>query len=267
MVVDKPEGYSIPAAAAALADQVLYTGGGAGGSAARNLGVNASTGDLVGFLDDDDEWMPEKLQTQLAMLADAERLDHIVVSSRHLHRDGHTGRTSGALPTRVKQASESVDRYLFWRRRAGGGRASVYTSTLVCSRELALRVGWADLPRHQDWDWLIRAERLGATIVQATEPLVVIQTGSVGSISAGTNWSGSLEWALTALKHDPQVLVDFLAAQTLRYAIAARSARGVIATCRQILLARKLPNFGPCLIALGGVLPRSAIEAMMVRFR
>ena len=34
-------------------------------SASRNLGVSKSTGGYIAFLDDDDEWMPEKLEKQL----------------------------------------------------------------------------------------------------------------------------------------------------------------------------------------------------------
>src|SRR5208337_1705827 len=37
-------------------------------SAARNAGVRASGGEYVAFLDDDDEWMPEKLARSAAVL-------------------------------------------------------------------------------------------------------------------------------------------------------------------------------------------------------
>ncbi|MER3445447.1 MAG: glycosyl transferase [Candidatus Dadabacteria bacterium] len=39
-----------------------------GGAAARNTGIRASTGEYIAFLDDDDEWMPEKLQMQVDLL-------------------------------------------------------------------------------------------------------------------------------------------------------------------------------------------------------
>lgn len=36
-----------------------------GGNHARNVGINASTGDYVAFLDDDDYWLPDKIEQQV----------------------------------------------------------------------------------------------------------------------------------------------------------------------------------------------------------
>src|ERR1700678_4760251 len=44
--------------------RVLALGASVGGSAARNRGVDAASGEWIAFLDDDDEWLPGKLQAQ-----------------------------------------------------------------------------------------------------------------------------------------------------------------------------------------------------------
>ena len=39
-----------------------------GGNYARNLGFDAASGDYVSFLDDDDEWLPTKIEKQVALM-------------------------------------------------------------------------------------------------------------------------------------------------------------------------------------------------------
>ncbi len=65
-----PYSDSVRAAAAGM-DRVRYIpmvkNGGV--SAARNKGIENARGDLIGFLDDDDEWLPDKIEKQAALFA------------------------------------------------------------------------------------------------------------------------------------------------------------------------------------------------------
>ena len=268
VVLDADDGTLVPPDLRAKIDRFVVTGGGAGGGRARNLGVAEASGDLIAFLDDDDVWLDNKLEVQIPLLNDLRRESGAVVGSRHFHVDGSGVERSAPAPTRIKAPEQSVGTYMFRRRRPSAGRASIYTSTLLCTLDLAREVPWDEsLRRHQDWDWLLRAERHGAVVGQAEEALVEIQTGSSGSISASPNWISSLEWAERALADEPAVRADFLTGQTLRYAIAARSGSGVRQVLAGILRTRRVPGWGPTLIALAGLVPRRTIERLMVRFK
>jgi glycosyltransferase involved in cell wall biosynthesis len=249
-----------------LADRVLHTGGGRGAAHARNLGVRAARGAWIAYLDDDDEWLPMKLQKQLDALASRGYgpADAVGVASRALQRWSGRSSTSEAVPRHV-YSDGSVADYLFVRRAPTVGRASVFLPTLLVSRRLANEVPWDEsLRRHQDWDWLIRADvDAGMTLVQLEEALAIVRVGSPGSMSATADWNSSAQWALRLrdLAGD-RVYVEFVAAQVLRYALQARSRAGIAAAAR-VFFGVGRPSIQSLALGLSGVLPRSGAAGAM----
>lgn len=219
VVADLPDGVLAPPPQLRAHDRFVVTGGRTGGGNARNTGIATATGRWIAFLDDDDAWAPQKLRRQVEaaerLLADGVRP---LVACRHVHVDGVSGARSEAAPTRLCAPDQPIADYLFRARRPGGGRASLYTSTLLVAADDARACRWdPSLPRHQDWDWVLRLEQAGLRLHQVPDALVDIHVGSSGSISAGADWSSSLAWADAALRvREPRAYVDFVTAQTLR---------------------------------------------------
>lgn len=246
------------------ADLLLFTGGNQGAPSARNLGVSAATGQWVAFLDDDDVWDENKIHHQLAAAASISSHDLVVVSGRVRQRSAD-GVTSRPIPDRL-YVDGKVEDYLFKKRSASIGRESLFTSTLLVTRELATTIAWDEsLTRHQDWDWLAKAKAVGGVIIQVPQTCSVQNVGSTNSISASSDWNASLRWS-KRWKHswNKKTYVDFIVAQPMRYAMQARSLRGVLMCVKEVLDAHTLPSVGPALIGLAGMMPRKSMESLMI---
>ncbi len=269
VVLDGEEDHGVAGRLRATGASVLRTLRRAGAGAARNLGSGAASGRLVAYLDDDDLWVPGKLTAQVGLLRDLAASGGaaapVVATSRVRFRPAGATSLSRAVPDRLPVPGSRVEDYLFRRRRPSLGRALVQTSTLLLPRDLALAVPWdEDLPRHQDWDWVTRAQdEAGARFVMHPEPLVVCATGSAGSISAAADWSSSVAWAeRRGGGWSPATRADFLAGQSLRYALQARSAPGVRAVLGAVARTRRVPSWQATAVGLGGLLTRRAFEAV-----
>ncbi|MEU7996144.1 glycosyltransferase family 2 protein [Micromonospora sp. NPDC049060] len=250
-------------------DEIVCTGGGRRGSHARNLGVaHAAPGSHVAFLDDDDAWLPTKLAVQVPVVDRLAAEGWLpVVSSRILQRKAGAAPLPTAAPETLISDGMLPEDYLFRRRHLGVGRQSLPTSTLVTTHELATRCPWDEaLPRHQDWDWLVRAARLPrARIVQVQEATAVYTVGSPGSISARADWRQSWEWAKRwEGVWSPETFSDFIAAQTLRYALQSRDGQGVREMVRAIRR-NSPPSARNAVLAALGLVPRATLERVAMR--
>lgn len=270
LVVDKPhQSLELGDEVRDLCDVIAWTGGRQGGAAARNLGIQLATADWIAFLDDDDEWLPAKVEAQMSAALRAPS-DLVVVSSRHVQFDPETLRETAPIPKELYAASQSVSEYLFARRRPRASRATMCTPTIMCSRALLDLVSWnQSLRRHHDWDLLVRMSRVpGVHFIHLEEVLCRVQMGSSQSISAGSSWRDSLDWAELELRQEGErVYTDFLVAQPLRYAIGARSPKGVVTVLRALTRSRTIPTLGPVVIAMGGMIPRRSLTRLMTWLR
>ena len=261
---------TVPAAVADIADvvdRIECTGGKMGAAGARNVGVAAAGGRYVAFLDDDDEWLPAKLQLQVREARSIEAAGHVpVVSSRIFQRKAGCPPCSAVAPRHVLTSGERPEDYLFANRLVGFGRPMLPTPTLLTTREFAVRHPWdAGLRRHTDWDWVVRtSEVTGVEVRQLEEPLAVCTIGSAGSTSASSDWRSSFEWATRyrAIWADA-TLADFLASQTLRYALQARDwagARNIISTIHEY----GRPSLRATVSAFAGMIPRRQAENILL---
>ncbi len=238
-----------------------------GGSEARNAGVRAAAGEWIGFLDDDDEWMPEKLSVQLAALAWLPSDRDWVVSCPVLAR---SPLWEEVWPRELYSATQPLAEYLFCRKGwfAGRryGRALLQTSTLLAPRSLLIRCPFATgLTKHQDWDWLLRVhQQKGAAIHQVTgAPLVIFHVeGSRPSVGRSQDWQFSLTWALERRElFTRKALAAFLATECAAQAQSASPREQWLLL--RTLLGTGLPALPELLHALIFLLvPRTARRAL-----
>lgn len=162
-----------------------------GPAQARNVGVQAAQGEWIAFLDDDDEWLPAKLEHQMA-LADAAHPERMI-TCRSLYR--HSGRDD-TWPDAPIGPEEDLADYILLRPGLFGRPGVVSIHCLLVHRSILTEVPFTNWRDHEDWSWLLEAwHRAGARIRFVWLPLVIynIDVNSM-SRSRRMNWQDSWDW-------------------------------------------------------------------------
>ncbi len=135
-----------------------------GANAARSTGIEASDGEFVAFIDDDDVWLPEKVERQVAAFEDPD----VGLVATGLRYESH-GEVTHVLRPQVS-GDATVDLLC--------GDPFGTFSTLMVRRSTVDAAGLPDerFPCWQDREWPIRLSRHGQ-VVSVREPLVVHRMG------------------------------------------------------------------------------------------
>ncbi len=111
------------------------------GAAARNAGIRHAVGEYIAFLDDDDLWMPEKIELQVDKLSKLDGSYGGVSTRKIYYLNGKQNHISKVWRTDEKQNFDIMSR-----------RLNVSTCTLLLRHECLDKAGYFDenLKRHQE---------------------------------------------------------------------------------------------------------------------
>jgi glycosyltransferase involved in cell wall biosynthesis len=235
-----------------------------GCAAARNVGTSLARSSWVAFLDDDDYWLPGKLEIQLQTARQCNCRSPIVavrIIARSEKGDYH-------WPRRVPAADENLSEYLFCRRSPFGGEGLVLPSAIMVPKELVTSVPFTPgLVFHNDYDWLLRACRFGGArvvFVPTEEPLVVWHIEeNRPRLSNDTDWHYALSWI-----HDkrdlvtPRAYASFVLTEAVMRAAAGRH-WGAFALLLKDAYTHGKPSFNDVISYLGvWLVPRPSARSI-----
>jgi glycosyltransferase involved in cell wall biosynthesis len=163
-----------------------------GGNAARNAGVRAAQAPLIAFLDSDDTYLPEKLETVVAEFEHRPELDLLVDSFVKIQPSG----------ARVTRRNPVIDDRETFRKALFQRQLWKATPSITIRRETAQRVMFDEsLRRLQDFDFLIRASE--SANCASTDRVLWVKYWDANAISAQDNM---IPANIELVRHHPEYL-------------------------------------------------------------
>lgn len=207
---------------------VVRAPAGSGAGRCRQVGIDAARGRVIALLDDDDTWLPEKVERQLAAVSGGS--DWIVSSRMAVLGPGSRRRI---WPRTLILPGQSVADYLFRVARLGVGDRVLQASTLMFPVELARRVRWDANPAglQDEPTWLLDVERTLPTVrlLHVPDVLSVYDVRGDSVSRDRTDRSGAyIAWGLEHLgTESARVRGDYLCSNPVSAAVTAGSVAGV----------------------------------------
>ena len=124
-----------------------------GGGGTRNRGIDEAKGEYVAFLDDDDEWLPGKLEKQVTALNSSGEDVCAAFTGVYLF-DETTGEKKFDFRPGISGPADIFDRTIY--------RCFIWTSALMVRREVLHKERFdPSFTKNQEWDLQLRLARIG----------------------------------------------------------------------------------------------------------
>lgn len=256
VVTDKIQDLSLVFEMLSGREVVIVRGPDLGAPGARNEGIRLASSKYISFLDDDDLWMPTKATKQIReieMSGDSQNAFSVVGIMFH----SRTGQVRASSSEIFHPKKTTLANFIVARKKLLYGGSPFCTPSILMSASFRDTIKFKESTSiHDDWDFMIRLAGLSNTrVVQLQEKLVRVNQGSPNSISAGRDWSKSLDFLdRHSLEITGRSRFDFILCHILLPAINSRSKLGVIQSLKRLPIA--LPHLGGAVRFCAGVILR-----------
>jgi len=179
----------------------------------RNIGIQYSTSDYIALLDDDDEWLPRKLETQVQYI---ERYPNSIVSCAAKYRLQNG--LSYSRPRRCLKPSQNILEALYGKSRLLPLPYYIATPSLLVPAIGAKSIPInEELPGFEDTWWLHKLQCAGYKIHQLKETLIVVNAEPLRSISRDSLEKNNA-WAKTIGTVKSKYAINYLLGLSMRNA-------------------------------------------------
>jgi glycosyltransferase involved in cell wall biosynthesis len=271
VVLDGPNDLTLAALQGRDHVRVLELKAKSGACVARNFGVKNARAAWIAFLDDDDEWLPQKLERQVRAGLRSSLRYPIVFSQVIVN----TPKGRFLMPRRGPARLESVDEYLYCRKSLLPGEVFFHTSNLLAPRELLDRVEFRLGQRKwDDVDWLLRAAKIGGAGLEfLPEPLSIYNSEDYdrSTVSSAFDWKYLFDWATSNRNlFSPRAYSGVFLVNIMHEAVRQRDCKAILPLAREARIGK--PDLIQSVLFMVGLLalsivPRSTYDRVKIRLR